>query len=251
MYFVIIPNTDLSTRALIVTLKSPFCGKSTGQISAITGISPRTIDAIYGRACQRGFKPNGPTIKLFPKYLEDAPRIGPPKQEAIREAAIQKVRRDRYGREKSCADKAGDLSLQDHDVSSTTVWRVLKAAGYNKTKPARKLGLTKNMRQERLNWCLVHKDWTLEDWKNFIWSDKISVVLNHHYGSHQVWKKSGEACARSVIREKWKGYTKFMFWGCFSMIIKVLLEMVMREEWELLIGIKRIGLRNRPSKAPR
>jgi hypothetical protein len=90
------PNTDLSTRALIVTLKSPFGGKSTSQISAITGISPRTIDAIYGRACQRGFEPNGPTIKLLPEYLEDAPRIGRPrKQEAIQEATIQKSSRSR------------------------------------------------------------------------------------------------------------------------------------------------------------
>ncbi|KAI0568700.1 hypothetical protein Alg130_11986, partial [Pyrenophora tritici-repentis] len=74
-----------------VTLKSPFGGKSTTQISAITGISPRTIDAIYGRACQRGFEPNAPMIKLLPEHLEDAPRTGRPrKQDAIREVAIKK-----------------------------------------------------------------------------------------------------------------------------------------------------------------
>jgi hypothetical protein len=73
----------------------------------------------------------------------------PCKQESIQEAAIEKVRCDRYGREKSCADIAGDLSLQGHDVSSTTVWRVLKAAGYKKTKPTRKPGLTKKMRQDQ------------------------------------------------------------------------------------------------------
>ena len=48
--YTIAPNTDPYTRALIVTLKSPFSGKSTVQISPITGISPRTIDSIYGRA---------------------------------------------------------------------------------------------------------------------------------------------------------------------------------------------------------
>ena len=74
------PNTDLSTRALIVTLKSPFGGKSTAYIAAVTGISPRTIDSIYGRACQRGFEPNAPTIKLLPEYLEDAPRAGRPRK---------------------------------------------------------------------------------------------------------------------------------------------------------------------------
>ena len=116
------PNTDLSTRALIVTLKSPFCGKSTAQISAITGISPRTIDAIYGRACQRGFEPNAPMIKPLPEYLEDAPRAGRPrKQAAISETTIEKVRRDRYRQEKSCANITGNLSAHGFDVSSTTV----------------------------------------------------------------------------------------------------------------------------------
>jgi hypothetical protein len=174
------PNTDLTTRALIVTLKSPFCGKTTIQISAITGISPRTINAIYGRACQRGFEPNAPMIKLLPEHLEDAPRTScPRKQDAIRELAIEKVRRDRYGREKTCADITGDLSLYN-------VWRVLKAAGYHKTKPTRKPGLTKKMRQERLDWCLAHKDWTLEDWKNVIWSDETLVLLNHRRGGYHV-----------------------------------------------------------------
>ncbi|EDU42785.1 predicted protein [Pyrenophora tritici-repentis Pt-1C-BFP] len=114
--------TDISTRAAILTLKSRFVGRSTSQISEILGISPRTIDSIYSRACQRGFEPNGPTLKILPEYLEDAPRSGRPrKQEAIHEATVEKVRRDRYGREKSCADIAGDLSLCGPDVSSTTV----------------------------------------------------------------------------------------------------------------------------------
>ncbi|CAE7020550.1 Transposase [Pyrenophora teres f. teres] len=268
------PNTDLSTRALVVTLKSPFGGKSTTQISAITGISPRTIDAIYGRACQRGFEPNAPMIKLLPEHLEDASRTGRPrKQDAIREVAIEKVRRDRYGREKTCADIAGDLSL--YNVSSTTVWRVLKAAGYHKTKPTRKPGLTKKMRQERLNWCLAHKDWTLEDWKNVIWSDETSVLLNHRRGGYRVWRKKEEAFVKSVIRERWKGYTEFMFWGCFSYDCKgpfhiwrpetaqekreaaakiaemnEALEPLMREEWELTTGVRRLGLRTKPGKTP-
>jgi transposase len=270
------PNTDISTRALVVALKSPFGGKSTTQISEITGISPRTIDAIYGRACQRGFEPNARLIKLLPEYLEDAPRAGRPrKQEAVTGATIEKVRRDRYGREKSCADIAGDLSAHGFDVSSTTVWRVLRAAGYNKTKPTRKPGLTKKMRQERLDWCLTHKDWSLKDWKNVIWSDETSVVLNHRRGGYRVWRKADELFTKSVIRERWKGYSEFMFWGCFSYDRKgpchiwrpetaqekrlaaeqiaelnEALEPVMREEWELTTGMKRMGLRAKPGRSP-
>jgi hypothetical protein len=75
--------------------------------------------------------------------------------------------------------------------------------------------LTKKMRQERLNWCLAYKDWTLEDWKNVIWLDETSVVLNYRCGSFRVWRKADEAFTKLVVRERWKGYTEFMFWSCF------------------------------------
>jgi transposase len=81
---------------------------------------------------------------------------------------IQKVRRDRFGREKSCADLARDLSQEGINISATTVWRVLKKAGFKKTKPTRKPRLTQKMREERLQWCKNHEHWTLEDWKNII-----------------------------------------------------------------------------------
>lgn len=100
-------------------------------------------------------------------------------------------------------------------------------------------------------------------------------MLNHRRGSYRVWRKADEAFTRSVVRERWKGYTEFMFWSCFSYdhkgplhiwrpetaqekkeaALKIdemneILEPIMREEWELSTGIKRIGLRNKPGKAP-
>ena len=135
-------NTDLSTRALIVGLKSPSVGKKTSEIARITGVPARTINSIYARAIKRGFEPNELPLDLQPFYLEDAPRSGrPSKQRAdIKEKIEEKVRRDRYGREKSCADLAGDLSQEGIDISAITVWRVLKAAGFKKTKPPGSLG---------------------------------------------------------------------------------------------------------------
>ncbi|KAF7681102.1 hypothetical protein GT037_000078, partial [Alternaria burnsii] len=117
-----------------VALKSPFGGKAAVEISVTTGVSPRTIDSIYQRACQRGFDPHAAALELLPKYLEDAPRTGRPrKQERIQEEIIQKVRRNRYGREKSCADIAAELCQLGHQVSPNPVWRILKASGYKKT----------------------------------------------------------------------------------------------------------------------
>ncbi|KAM5345573.1 hypothetical protein ACJ41O_005222 [Fusarium nematophilum] len=271
------PNTDIATRALVVSLKAPCSGKTTAEVVAITGLSKRTVNDIYARAIARGFDPNQIPLIIRNSYLEDAHRSGRPKKqtEEAKEAILTKVRRDRYGREKSCADIAGELSLEGLNLSATTVRRVLKAAGFRKTKPTRKPGLTKKMRKERLDWCIAHEDWTLEDWKNVIWSDETSVILLHRRGSYRVWRRAEERFLRSCIRERWKGASEFMFWGCFSYdkkgpcycwgpetahekkeakekidALNEELEPLCRQEWELNTGIRRLNLRQLPGKKP-
>ena len=137
-------HTDLSTRALIVTLKSPLVGKTTAQIHEETGIPIRTINHIWARACERGFDPNYRPFELKDSWLEDLPRSGRPTKQTIeaKEALESKVRRDRYGREKAGADLAGELSELGFDISASTCRRMLKGLGYRKTKPTRKPGLT-------------------------------------------------------------------------------------------------------------
>ncbi|KAI1507950.1 Core histone H2A/H2B/H3/H4 [Pyrenophora tritici-repentis] len=256
---------------------SPPVGKSTSQISELTGVHPRTVDRIYSRAIAAGSEPNVLPLKIFPQHVQDAPKPGRPAKQAeeVKEQMFQQVRRDRYGREKSCADLAGGLSLQGVEISASTVWRVLRAAGYRNTKPTRKPGLTQEMRSARLKWALEHKDWTLEDWKNVIWTDETSVVINHRRGGYRVWRRADERVVKSCIRERWKGYSEFMFWGCFSYDKKgpchvyqpetkaekedaarrieqlnAELEPLQREEWELLESMRRIGLRNKRGRKP-
>jgi transposase len=212
------PNTEISMRALIITLKSPLVGLTSAEIFGQTGISISTINRIYGRAIERGFDPNIRPLVIKDEWLEDAPRSGRPRKQTTEniEKVVEKVRKDRYGREKSCADLAGELSTEGLDISAITIWRILKKAGFNKTKPTRKPGLTKKMKEDRLKWCIDHKDWTLEDWKRVIWSDETAVVLLHRRGGYRIWRKSDERFLRSCIRERWKGYSEFMFWGCFT-----------------------------------
>jgi hypothetical protein len=62
-----------------------------------------------------------------------------------------------------------------------------------------KPGLTPAMREARLQFCLRHKDWTLEDWKNVIWSDETLVVLGSRRGKVRVWRKSIERHDKTVI----------------------------------------------------
>lgn len=97
-----------------------------------------------------------------------------------------------------------------------SAWRILKKYGFNKTKPTRKPGLTDEMKAARLHFCKLYEHWTLADWKKVIWSDETSILLHHGRGSWRIWRRTNERTLRSCIRERWKGFSEFMFWGCFT-----------------------------------
>ena len=267
---------DISMRAVVVAFKAS--GKTTFETERITGLSKRQVNRIYARAISKGFDPTVKPLLIRDEWLQDAPRGGRPKKntEAARELLVNKVRRDRFSREKTCADLAGDLSYYGIEMSATTVWRALRQAGMKKTKPTRKPGLTAKMKKDRLAWCLDHEHWTLEDWKNVIWSDETSIILLHRRGGYRVWRTKEEVYVRSCIRERWKGASEFMFWGCFTYdkkgpyhcwgpetaaekkaadeaIVKLneTLEPEMREAWELENGMRRLKLRSNRGPQPR
>ena len=76
-------------------------------------------------------------------------------------------------------------------VAATTVLRLLTSAGFKKLKPIRKPGLTLIMKAARLDFCLRHAHWTLEMWKDVIWTDETSVTLSQR-GTIRVWVRPGE-----------------------------------------------------------
>jgi hypothetical protein len=80
-------------------------------------------------------------------------------------------------------------------VSGRTVHRILRKHSFRKSKPTKKPGLSAAQKKARLDWCLAHQHWTLEDWKKVI---------------------SKEGFDETVIRPRWKGFSEFMFWGSFS-----------------------------------
>jgi transposase len=268
-------HTETAIRAQVVALRA-YTTKSSSEIARLTGLSTSSVNRIYARAIERGFNPHEDPI-IHNRYVEDTPRSGrPTKQDtATQEIVISKVRSDRYGREKSCADLAGDLSKLGINISAETVRRILKKNGFRKTKPTRKPGLTPAMKKARLEWALERQHWTIEDCKNIIWSDETSVILLHRRGGYRIWRTPSEAYSRSCIRERWKGASEFMFWGCFTYDKKgpchcwapetaaekreaekaieqlnAILEPELRQEWELTNRIRRLNLRQTPGRQP-
>jgi transposase len=178
---------DIATRAQALALK--LIGRSNAEIEEITGIPPRTLQQIYRRAVERGLEPSK-TAKLIDIYIVDAPRSGRPTKQTQKliNDVISKVRQDRFRREKSCTK----LGTEVGGVSSQTGWRILRAAGFRKTKPARKLGLSEDMKTKQLQFAKDHEHWTLEDWKRVIWSDETSVVCGHRRGGYRAWRQPDE-----------------------------------------------------------
>jgi hypothetical protein len=100
-------------------------------------------------------------------------------------------------------------------VSASTVYRVFIAEGYGVFKRTVKPGLKEADKQKRLDWCLEHR-WTLEQWKNVIFSDETSVVLGGAGGKRRIWRKKDETFHPHVVVRRWKGKREFMWWSCLS-----------------------------------
>ena len=61
------------------------------------------------------------------------------------------------------------------DVSFRTLKRRLHQFGMRKWKKLKRPALTDVRAAKRLAWAIEHKDWTVDQWKNVIWSDECSV----------------------------------------------------------------------------
>ena len=130
--------------------------------------------------------------------------------------------------------------------------------------------------EARLQFCLRYQHWTIEDWKNVIWSDETSVILGQQRGyKRRVWRTPLEKNIKSCTRRRWAGYSEFMFWECFSYDKKgpfhiwkpetqqekkqaekeldrlnQLLEPDAKAAWELETAMANMRLRNRGGRKP-
>ena len=246
-------------------------GISTKEAARITGISISTINRLKQKARENGFDPAEST-KLSIKHVQDRPRSGRPAKITSEKKAsiIQYVEKNRNTHESSAVEIANV-----YDVSASTILKLLKRNKFKSCKTTKKPPLNDRMKAQRLKWCLDHEEWTLRDWKNVIWTNETSVVLNRIRGRRRVWRRSHEIYVKSVIRRRWHGSTEFMFWRCFTYDKKgpmhiwkqetaaekraaaveleklnKSLEAEAKLQWELTTGMRRTGLRNKSGKRP-
>ena len=139
-------------------------GYSGPDIEAKIGVKRAAQFYIKKKAYVRGFRPEqDPRILDF--YVQDGTRSGRPKEISleIEQRLINNVQLDRAGREKSSKYLAYEC-----EISRLSALRILYKYDLTNVKPTRKPGLSHKIRTVRLIFCLVHTDWTLEDWKRVI-----------------------------------------------------------------------------------
>jgi transposase len=197
--------TPITLRAQAFALQEE--GIPVARIKEITGLATSTIYRIKQIAFDRGYDPK--VCREFKdEYFTDSPRSGRPKviTEESTTRVLELVCKDRDGREKTAKELGFYVG-----ISETSTLRVLHSSGLWKWKPTWKPGLTAAMRAARYQFCLKHKDWTLEDWKNVIWSDETAIMLGHRRGSTRVWRMKEEKYNSTVIKTRWKKACEFMF----------------------------------------
>ena len=180
------------------------------------------------------------------------------------------MQKDRNRREKPAA-----VLGYEAGCSPFPILRSLRRNGFRSVKTTKKPGLSAAMMAARYAFALLVEKWTIEDWKKVIWTDETSVLLGSRRGKVRVWWTAKEKYNPTVVRNCWKGFSEFMFWGCFTYNKKGLyhiweketpaekkaskayidalnkeLEPKLKAEWELSTAMKRMGLRNKGGPKP-
>ncbi|KAI5793022.1 hypothetical protein DFH27DRAFT_485387, partial [Peziza echinospora] len=137
-------------RVLVVTLRANRYKNS--KITEQTGVPLCTEQNIYKKAKERGY--NQPKSKVVHNYqVEDGKSNSrPPVLDEIKREVEEQVVRGRAGREKSFFN----LMTKECQWKLLYICRILKASGFNKTKPTYDPGLTIKMKTTCLQFCLVH-----------------------------------------------------------------------------------------------
>ena len=131
------------------------------------------------------------------------------------------------------------------------------------------------MMQARFAFAVKYKDQMIKDWKKVIQTDETSVLLGARRGKVRVWRIPKEAYNPTVIRNRWKGFSEFMFQGSFTYnkkgpcyvwqketaaqkkalkayidALNEVLKPKLKAEQELNTAITRMGLRKKGGKKP-
>ncbi|KAJ5561463.1 hypothetical protein N7461_000224 [Penicillium sp. DV-2018c] len=106
----------------------------------------------------------------------------PTPSEGGKRLILRLIRRDPFIVYREIGEQSGLTASDD------TLLRLVKSSGYGHWKARKRPLLTPEVAVLRLQWALVHLNWTWDDWKRLVWSDECSVAIRkwkrHRLGFH-------------------------------------------------------------------
>lgn len=143
-------STDIRNKIIVLLQKN----KTERDIARITGSSKGTVSKLRKEYNIKSSNPRGPKRTLS-KYDERSI-----------------ARSFKFGVYMNAKHAARILRTSGVQVSPQTVRRSLHRQGFTAHKMKEKSELTDYDKRARLKWALDHRDWTVEKWKNVIFSDE-------------------------------------------------------------------------------
>ncbi|CAF0805131.1 unnamed protein product [Rotaria sordida] len=131
--------------------------------------------------------------------FQDRPRAGRPKK--LNERNIRMLKRlvqkgERYS--------VGEIAIKLNDtlnspVTSRTIINYLHRCRYEYKTKITKPFLNKNVKKNRLNWCLDYSNWTINQWKNIIFSDATCFYVIKRKNKTKIWRTKDERWKESCM----------------------------------------------------
>lgn len=104
--------------------------------------------------------------------------------------------------------------VRNVQISAKTVRRRLREAGLTNRRPATGPLLTRRNRVARLRFAREHVGWTIQQWKQVLFSDETRVSLKSPDGRGRTWRRPGERFAECTFSPRVPfGGGSIMFWG--------------------------------------
>jgi transposase len=147
----------------------------------------------------------------------DLPRSG--RRSKFDDRAVRLVGRIIDRGEATTATAAHQILTRDHNlnISVRSVRNLLHQQGLHVRHATRRPLLTREHKRVRYEFALAHQDWTVDQWKQVVFSDETVITSNHLDSRHLVWTRDVDPLdPRLIVESVQGGGAKIMVWGCIS-----------------------------------
>jgi len=145
--------------------------------------------------------------------LDKKPRSGCPKaltDEEINHVVLT-VKHDFCTRRMCLVDIRREAGLSH--ISDSTIWKTRRSRGIRAYKELFKFILKSENKVIRLKYCMDRKDWGMDEWRNYRFTDEMSIEVGGLFGLNLVWRDQTEKRHDDCVGCMKKQGESVMCWG--------------------------------------